>query len=217
MKKRNFKTTYIRDLSHHLFRFAEKIAAQPPDKKNRIDWVRAMAAETNFIPSDLETLEFAFNCWFMITMETLKMKKFVPVIKLILAALTATWALGKLYLLNALITQSGIESIGQPPAWLIIILAIAALIYTGLAVTIFTNRYITFSTLLVAAIITNSILFSLTQFQFYLSNMESNIEFTWHLAIVSEEYFMWSAVTFGTIVTLLLKNFDRTKAFVFSS
>jgi len=172
MKKRNFKTTYIRDLSHHLFRFAEKIAAQPPDKKNRIDWVRAMAAETNFIPSDLETLEFAFNCWFMITMETLKMKKFVPVIKLILAALTATWALGKLYLL---------------------------------------------STLLVAAIITNSILFSLTQFQFYLSNMESNIEFTWHLAIVSEEYFMWSAVTFGTIVTLLLKNFDRTKAFVFSS
>ena len=191
-----------RKATNGLLRYAQKIGH--PD---RAPWIRAMAAETRSIKSDFGALEFALGSFIAITKETLRMQRFEPVVRWFLVCSSLAWAAGKIYLVVALWEKSV-----ATPLWLTAILALAAVVYAASAFSLLTKKYLLFCVFLVLALATNSALFGFAQFQFLLVDFQPAESLTWYFAVISEEYFMWTAMLFGALVILALKNFDRAKA-----
>ncbi len=197
----------IRNIANNLIKHTKIIAAY-----DRRSWTLAMAVEIKYIKSDWEALNFAIGCFATMFMENLKMKKFEPLVRWILASCALAWATAKIYLLAALFENSGDVTDNVVPLWLYVILIAAAFSYAGLAFSLFKKKHLLVGVFFVAALATNSVLFALTQVQFLLLNFQPTEKLTWFFAIISEEYFMWTAILFGAAIMLVLKNLDRAKS-----
>lgn len=139
------------------------------------------------------------------------MQKFEPLIRHVLILAALAWASAKIYFIVMIYEKSDATlSVGQP-IWLYVAFGIAAISYAGITFSLFRKEYLLFGFFLFAALATNTLMFSVVQFQFLIADIVSTKSLTWYLAIVSEEYFMWTAFLTGAFVIIALKNFNRAK------
>ena len=145
------------------------------------------------------------------------MKKFEPVVRWMLILIALAWAAAKIYLLSSIIENATGVVENTTPVWLHAILIMAAFCYAGTAYSLIKTKYLLFGLFLIAALATNSALFALTQFQFLRLDFQPVEKLTWFFAVISEEYFMWISILFGAAIMLVLRNFDRARAILWTT
>lgn len=198
------KRTVIRSIARAMIGRTQTIAC--PERQL---WTQAMAAELDRIGSDWEALDFALGCLAAIGWETLRMRKFEPLIRWLLAFGVLAWAVAKVYLIVILSLKDGSAVSLALPDWIWATLSGAALLYAGAALALFAGRYLAFGLCLTCALAVISIQFGLAQWQFIRADFQPAEDLMWFFALISEDYFVWTAFLVGTAVMLFLKTCCR--------
>jgi len=170
--------------------------------KSNKEWTRAMRAEMNIIGDDKEAVAFGFGCIRTLGINYLKARRFEPLLRWSMVILVFSWAGAKAYLTYAI---AGKEGAGLP-SWFIAPIIAAGIIYLFLGISLWKRHHFAYSFFLVLALGVNALLFGLTQVQYLQSNPADSFNLTWHLAVISEEYFVWSAFFVGGFTVYCLGN-----------
>ena len=185
----------VRNIAQNIATWTTAIAP-----RGRRDWAAAMAAEINYIDDDFEALVFSIGCLETVMMEQNHMSKIGSAIAVALGCAIGAWAVAKFYLLFIL---NGAETTVWPVhLWMNV--SASGICYAGAAVSLFRKRAIAFGAWLGLALVANTLNFLLTTSEFIFAGGTGAADLTWRLAIVSEEYFVWTAFLGGAMLMIVL-------------
>ena len=174
----------------------------------RREWTAAMATEFDYITSDWAALEFAIGCFSASFKETQFMQKYEPLMRWFLAVCITVWAMAQIYLLMAFSTQENIAASSIIPNWFLISIAGAALAYGGCAYFLFRKKLIAFGIALAAALFINSGTLAINAISYAQVDFQNTEHLVLYLALIGEDYFIWTLILMGILVIWTTKNFE---------
>ena len=196
----------IRNLAHWLMAATFHAA---PDTKD--DWATAMATELDYIPSDFAALEFSIGCLFASLKENIRMQRYEPLLRWFLAICILFWAMAKGYLLIAVTGHDAQPTNFAAPNWFILATIGSGIAYGSGAYFLFGKKFLSFGVMLVCALIINSATLGINALQYGKTGFQGTDNLTFFLALISEDYFIWSAILLGIAGIWAFKNSDHLR------